>query len=215
MSEFSAILPDGSPMVIEILDNEHGLWVGEFAVATETGPYAHQTGSFEGTLSGNVLNATCEVFDGTEFTMTGTADGDKSLSLTRSDIPGVVLTFLPVTPLPAAMASRSDASFHFTAGSTNGRVVISSSPHAIHSNGTLTEYRGAWLGMPVTYWAYSSGYASCVIYVDPMCIITSNFAVYKLTDFPTATVTGTGQMTMYSSVIKAQVKVKITTTGSP
>ncbi|AIE86512.1 hypothetical protein [Fimbriimonas ginsengisoli] len=215
MSEFTATLPDGSPMEIEVLDNENGVWAGEFAVAAETGPYAHQIGSFEGRISGNTLTATCELADGSEFTMTGTADGNKSLKLTRSDIPGTVLNFVPVMPLEAAVTSRADVSFMLTTGGTNGRIVISNSPYSVQAGGTMTEYRGAWQGMAVTFWSYSSGYASCVIYVDPMCIITANFNSLKLSDFSTANQTGSGLMTMYSSVVRAQVKVKFTPIATP
>ena len=79
----------------------------------------------------------------------------------------------------------------------------------------MTEYRGAWLGLNVTFWAYSSGYASIVTYVDPMCIITSNITPYRLSDFSTVTSSGTGIMTMYSSVVRAQIKVKFVPTVSP
>lgn len=201
-------------MEIEILDNENGIWAGEFAVAAETGPYAHQVGSFEGKVSGNTLTATCELPDGTEFTLSGTANGNKSMTLTRSDIPGTPLTFLPVTLMTPA-ASRGEVSFKLTTGGTDGRVVLNDSPVSVQAGGTMTEYRGTWQGVSVTYWQYSSGYASVVIYVDPVCIITANFNSYRFSNFPTTTVTGAGRMTMYSSVTRTQIKVAFTPTASP
>jgi hypothetical protein len=213
MSEFEAILPDGSPMEIEILANDGERWSGEFAVAAETGPYAFQVGSFVGTVSGNRLNAVCEAVDGTEFTIDGTGNGDKGFKLTRSDIPGTVLNFQPVTPM-ATTPSRGETSFYLNTGGTNGRVILNSSPYAVH--GTIAEYRGSWNNLPTTFWAYESGTGSLVIYIDPLCVATSVFSNYRLADFPTKTVSSsTGQMTMYSTAIRAQVKFKTAVTASP
>ncbi len=214
LTEFTATLPDGSPMEIEILDNSSGVWAGEYAVATETGPYAHQVGSFEGTVSGTHLTATCENMDGTEFTLMGTANGNKSLLLTRSDIPGVTLNFQPVTPM--SPSARADVTFTFNTGSSTGKMTLSTTPYSSQAAGTLYEYRGSWLGLPVTFWAYNSGYASVITYVDPLCINSANFANLRLTDLGSVTATTAGsQLTMYSTVIRAQVKFKGSCTVSP
>jgi len=210
--EFTATLPDGSAMELEVLANANGVWAGEFAVAAETGPYAYQVGSFEGKVSGNTLTATCEISGGGEFTLTGSANGDKGLKLTRSDIAGTVLDFVPITPRVLA-ESRADVSFNLDTGSAKGRVVISDSPYSRFA--PLTEYRGSWLGLSVTFWQYDSGRANCNIFVDPACILTANFQQYKLSDFSSSTATGEGQMTMYSSVIRQQVRVKYTPVASP
>jgi len=67
---------------------------GDFAVATETGPDADQTGTVQGSIVGNSLNATCELADGTSIQLTGTSSSS-GLELTRSDFPGTVLHFTP------------------------------------------------------------------------------------------------------------------------
>jgi len=218
LSQYEAILPDGSAMEIEILANDKLAWEGEFAVATETGPYAHQTGSFEGTVSGKTLTATCEAVDGTTFTLTGTANGT-SLQLTRSDIPGTVLNFQPVQPLSPA-ATRADTSFNLkTGGSTGstgstGRVTLSTSPYSVQ--GTMTEYRGTWLGLNLTYWAYSSGYASMVIYCNDYAVETANFNTLRISDLGTVTQIGTsGRISVYSPVTKSQFHFPNISTVSP
>jgi len=212
-SEFSATLPDGSPMEIEILDDTGTVWSGEFAVATETGPYAHQVGSFEGTSSNGELFATCEAVDGTEFTMTGKKSGS-TLNLTRSDIPGVTLAFQPITPSPKR--GNADVNFTFNTGSTNAKGVMSNSPYSIQAGGTMYEYRGSWNGLNVTYWYYTSGYGTVVFYIDPFCILTVNFNKLKIADFGSATLSSnSGQLVMYSSIIRQQVKFPGSGTLSP
>jgi len=210
--EFTTTLPDGSAMELEVLANANGVWAGEFAVSAETGPYAHQTGSFEGKVSGNTLTATCEISDGGEFTLTGSANGDKGLKLTRSDIAGTVLNFVPVTPRVLA-ESRANVSFKLDAGASTGRVVISDSPY--YRISTITEYRGSWLGLRVSFWQWDDGHSTCDVYVDPSCIIAADFEQYKLSNFSSSTAIGEGRMTMYSSISKTQIKVKFAPVASP
>src|SRR5450432_240735 len=76
LSQFQATLPDGSVMELEILANDSLNWSGEYAVAAETGPYAFQDGTFDGTINGEAVTLNCDNDDGTSFTMTGTAKGD-------------------------------------------------------------------------------------------------------------------------------------------
>src|SRR6185312_17014421 len=83
LSQFQATLPDGSPMELEILSNDNLTWSGEYAVAAESGAYAHQNGTFVGTISGNSVTMNCVNNDGTTFTMSGTANGNQGFSLTR------------------------------------------------------------------------------------------------------------------------------------
>ncbi len=218
LSQYQATLPDGSPMEIEILANDDRAWEGEFAVAAETGPYAHQVGTFVGTVSGNKLSASCETPDGVSFDMTGTANST-GFQVTRSDIPGVVLNFQPVTPMPQK-GSRADTSFNLSTGSstgsygTSGRVTISTSPYSVQ--GTLTEYRGTWLGLNVTFWSYSSGFASVVTYCNDYAVNTANFANYKLSDFATARLSTTaGRTSVYSAVTRSQFQFPNQSNASP
>lgn len=218
LSQFQATLPDGSPMEIEILANDDRAWEGEFAVAAETGPYAHQTGTFEGSIAGNRLTATCQTPDGATFDFAGTTSGT-GLQLTRSDIPGTVLNFQPVTPMPQK-SSRADTSFNLSIGGTtgstgsSGRVTLSTSPFSVQ--GTLTEYRGTWLGLNVTFWAYSSGYASIVTYCNDYAVNTANFSSYRLSDFATARVSsGSGRLSVYSAVTKSQFQFPNQSNVSP
>lgn len=213
-SEYSANLPDGSPMIIEVLADENGVWAGEFVVATETGAYAHQVGSFEGIISGRNIAATGEIMGGDEFQMNGTINSDGSWSLTRSDIPAT-LTFRPVPHTEPAQA-RGEASFNFNTGTNSGRVVLNSTPYAVHNGGEITEYRGKWNNLDATFWSYRSGLGNLVIYVDPMCIATSVWTSYRISDFPTATVASSnGYMTMFSSITRQQVRFRTSVTASP
>jgi len=214
LSQYQAILPDGSPMEIEILANDNLAWSGEFAVAAETGPYAHQVGSFEGKVSGTTVSATCEAIGGTEFELTGTVNSASTMQLTRSDIPGTVLNFTLVKPQnPKA---RADTSFNMNTNGSNGRVTMSTNPFSVQGGGTMTEYRGTWLGLNVTFWAYSSGFATIVTYINDFAISTANFANYKLSDFGTASQTSSsGQVSVYSGVTKSQFKYRTTTQVSP
>lgn len=212
MSDYEATMPDGSVMVIEVLNNDHGMWVGEFVVSAETGPHAFEVGSFEGKVSGNNLTAVCEPVNGEEFQLEGVAHGSESMQLTRSDMPGVTLDFHVVA---GRSPGRADVSFLLTTGGTNNRVIINSTPYAYHGT-TITEYRGSWNGLPTTFWAYSSGTANVVIYVDPLVIETVVFGNYPISAFSTATVAAsTAQTTVYSNTIKAQVKFKGSATASP
>ena len=217
LSQFEAMLPDGSMMEIEILADNSVAWDGEFAVATETGPYAHQTGTFLGTISGNRVSATCEPMEGDSFTLTGTADG-KSLHLTRSDIPGTVLNFVPVMPMAAA--SREEVSFVLSTGTgtgstgTSGKATISTSPYSVQ--GTMTEYRGTWLGLNFTFWAYNSGYASIITYMNDYAINTASFQNLKIADLGMARqASGSGRASVYSPVTRIQFHFPNTTIVAP
>ena len=199
-------------MEIEIFANDNLAWNGDFAVAAQTGPYAFQTGSFEGTVSGNMLTANCTAADGTTFQLSGTSNGDSSFTLTRSDIPGTTLTFLPVAQ--SGPVKRADTSFILNTNNSSGRVVMSTSSYSVQ--GTLTEYRGTWLGVNVTFWAYFSGYASIVVYVNDYAVSMSNFTSYKLSDFGSASLTASGgRVSVWSPVTKTQFQFKNIATVSP
>jgi len=203
LSQYQATLPDGSTMEIEILSNDSLSWSGEYAVSAETGPYAYQDGTFDGTITGDSVTLNCDNDDGTSFTMTGTADGNGGFQLTRSDIPGTVLNFTSVAA--PKHKSLADVSFNLNVTGTNGRCVLSDQPYS-NSNG-LTEYRGTWQGLKVTFWAYSSGYANIVIYVNDYAIDSLNYLSYRLTDFSTVSKnSSSAYMNVYSPVTKVILK---------
>lgn len=213
-NRFQATLPDGSAMALVILGRENGTVAGSFAIAGED---ANQAGSFLGTASGNAIDFKCETPDGKEFTLSGSKGAGETLTLTRSDLPGQPLTFRPLAELPR-VGSRSPVSFLLTTGGTNGRVTIESEPASKTTSGTtiISEHKGTWAGVPVIFWAYSSGTANLTVYIDPMCVSSQIFANYRLADFGTKTiVAGSGQMTMYSSVTRSQIKYKVIPTASP
>ena len=204
-------------MVLVVDDRENGQWMGHFAIGGEKGPHSGQAGFFRGTAAGNHVEATCEAPDGGSFKIEGTLEGDNELTLTRSDIPGSAVAFHSVAPLPQPKV-KSPVSFMLTTGGTNGRVTVESEPASKTTSGTVTiaEHKGSWHGVPVIFWAYSTGTANLTIYIDPMCVSSQVFSNYRLTDFGTKTVVaGSGQMTMYSSVTRSQIKYKVTPTASP
>ncbi len=125
------------------------------------------------------MTLNCDNDDGTSFTMTGTASGDNGFKLTRSDIPGTVLNFTPVTP--SKVRAAADVSFNLNANGTSGRCVISDQPYS--NNSGITEYRGTWQSCKVTFWAYSTGYANIVVYINDYAIYNVTLASYRLTDF--------------------------------
>ncbi len=203
LSQFEATLPDGSVMELEILANDNLIWDGEYAVATETGPYAHQVGDFVGTISGSNVSMDCSNNDGSSFTMTGTSAGNKGFQLTRSDIPGVVLNFTPVTP-PSSPKSRADVSFNLNVNSSSGRCTISDQYYS--TNTAMTEYRGTWLGCKVTFWSYASGYAAIVIYVNDYAIDNVTLSTYRLSDFSTVTKpASSGRVTAYNPTSRTNI----------
>lgn len=203
LSQFQATLPDGSVMELEILSNDHLSWSGEYAVSAETGPYAYQDGTFDGTINGDSVTLDCDNDDGTAFTMTGLAEGDAGFRLTRSDIPGTILNFTPVTPLP--VKALAQVSFNLNVTGTNGRCSLSDQPYS-SSNG-LTEYRGTWQGINVTFWSYSSGYANISIQVNDYAIDSLNYASYRLSDFSTVSKnSSSGYVNVYSPATKAILK---------
>lgn len=201
-------------MALVVLGRENGTVAGSFAVA---GGDANQAGAFQGTASGNEIDFKCVADDGEEFTLSGRKDSGDTLTLTRSDFPGKPITFRPLAELPGS-GSRGPVSFLLTTGGTNGRVTVESIPASVTSAGgtTISEHKGTWQGVPVIFWAYSSGTANLTIYIDPMCVSSQVFSNYRLSDFGTKTVlAGTGQMTMYSSVTRTQIKYRVTPTVSP
>jgi hypothetical protein len=202
LSQYQTTLPDGSVMALEILSNDSLNWEGEYAVAAETGPYAHQVGDFDGTINGKNVTMTCNNNDGSSFTMTGTAQGNQGFQLTRSDIPGTVLNFTPVTP--AGLTARANASFNLNVTGSSGRCTISDQPYS--TNSSMTEYRGTWLGCNVTFWSYNSGYATIVVYVSDFAIDNVTLSRYRLSDFPTFTgAASSGKLTVYSPTSKATI----------
>jgi len=199
-------------MELEILVDDGQVLSGEFAVASISGADADQTGTFEGAVSGNTLNATADLEDGTSIQLTGTIS-ESGLKLTRSDIPGTVLDFTPVTPSNAAK-TRADVSFNLNVVGTSGRCVISDQPYSVQ--GVLTEYRGTWQGLKTTFWAYSSGYANITINVNDYAIESINLSNYRLSDFTTVTkASSSGYMNVYSPVTKVILKFGSTATVSP
>lgn len=91
---------------------------------------------------------------------------------------------------------------------------MSTDPYSIQ--GTMTEYRGTWLGLNVTFWSYSNGYATIVTYINDYAINTASFSSYKITDFGTLSLTSSsGQIAVYSAVTKSQFKYKTVTQVSP
>ncbi len=213
LSQFQTTLPDGSVMQLEVFHNADGTWDGNYAVAAITGPYAFQTGAFEGSINGTSITAFCSNSDGTLFQLTGTANGETSLSLSRSDIPGTALTFTAVAP-PRLSQRTTTTSFLLNTGAQSARATFSTTPYS--SNSVMTEYRGTWNNLPVTFWSYSQGSASIILYVDSLCIETMNFTTYRLSDFPTITQkSAISQTTTYSNTIKAQVRFNGTVMVSP
>lgn len=195
---FEAKLPDNSPMALEVFSNSGVSWTGDFAVGAESGPYAFQTGAFEGSIQGMVVNATCETGDGKEFELSGTANGDGTLDLMRSDIPGQTLHFVP-KPVTSPQ-SRANHSFTIRTGHTSGRATVSDVPK--HEMSGVRAYDGTWNGTPIRIWSYDSGRASLNIYLDYRFISTTVLSSYRLRDFPTVTTSGTSEI-LYDCVSPA------------
>jgi hypothetical protein len=203
-------------MVIDFVREENGVYSGSFALATEEGEHAQEAGSFFATASGGRLTADCTTVDGETFQMTGTTSGAEGLRLTRSDVASAPLAF---SRLPAASPSRGTVSFHLDGlAGTKGRVTLSDTPNSVQTSGgsTISEYKGTWQGVPVIFWSYSTGSANLVVYIDPLCVMSATFASYRLSDFPSKTLTsGGGNMTMYNVSLRTQLKFRTTPTVSP
>jgi len=203
MQQFQATMPDGSVMELVIFSNDSLSWSGEYDDSAETGPYAYQDGTFSGTKNGDNVTMNCLNDDGTSFTMTGTANGDSSFSLTRSDLPGTVLNFTPVA-VPKA-APTTDVSFNLNVTGSNGRCVMST--QVFSKQGGMTEYHGTWQGLNVIFWAYDSGYANIVIYINDYAIDSLTYASYRFSDFATVSKnSNSGYMNAYSPKTKVILK---------
>ena len=212
LSQFQATMPDGSTMELEILSNDNLSWSGDYAVSAETGPYAYEDGTFDGTISGDNVTLTCLNDDGTSFTMTGTSNGDSGFKLTRSDIPGTVLSFTSVPP--PRVTSLATVSFNLNVTGTSGRCNLSDQPYS--RQGNMTEYHGTWQGLTVIFWAYDSGYANIVIYINDYAIDSLTYASYKLSDFTSVTKnSNSGYVNVYSPVTKVILKFGAVGTVSP
>jgi len=198
-------------MEIEVFGNDAMGWSGTFAVAATTGPYAFQSGSFIGKIQGTSITADCEAVDGTEFQLTGTANGDASFALTRSDIPGTLLTFTPVQQ--SGLVQRANVTFTLNTSGTSSQVVLSTSPYS--TQGTLTEYRGTWKGLNLTFWSYSSGYASLALQVNDWAIGTINFSPFKISDIGATLSSVSGNVQMWSPVSKTMYKFGTSGSVSP
>jgi len=198
--QFRAILPDGSPMEIDIIGNDSFGWSGDFAVSAETGPFAFQVGRFHGSITGTSIAANCITGDGTEFTLNGTANGSSRLSLTRSDIPGIVLDFELLKPPATLQKPMAEVGFTLNTGKTSGRLTISDQP--FYSDPNMKRYRGTWQGLPAQFVAYSNGSAWVDSGTESAYSLTS-ISNYRLTDFATATrSSNSGEIGMYPPVGK-------------
>ncbi|HEU5118352.1 MAG TPA: hypothetical protein VFT74_17170, partial [Isosphaeraceae bacterium] len=168
-----------------------------------------------GTVSGDQLSMDCSADDGTTFQMTGSVNGSQELRLTRSDLPGQVLTFTRISE----SRGRGEISFFLDGLSgTKGRVVLGSDPVSTTTigNQTVREYRGTWLGVPVNFWSYSTGVSSVVVYNDPLCVTTLYLTNYSPADFTSKTATAVnGSMTVYNTTLKTQIRFKTLPTVSP
>ena len=199
-------------MELEIFSNDKLSWSGDYAVSAESGPYAYQDGSFDGTINGDSVTLNCVNDDGTTFTMAGTANGDNGFKLTRSDIPSTALSFTPVAS--PAIQERAEVSFNLNTTGASGRCVFSDQPYASYTG--MTEYRGTWQGLKVTFWAYSTGYANIVIYVNDYAIDSLSYSTYRLSDFSSVTKScSSGCMNVYSPVTKQILKFGAVGTVSP
>lgn len=136
--------------------------------------------------------------------MTGT-QGSNSFQLTRSDIPGTVLSFTLETPSPRFRAeSTSSVTTKLTLGlgGTTGKLTFSTTAYSVQ--GPMTEFRGNYAGVPATFWQYNTGLAKIVLSIDPITVDTATYNSLRLTDLPTVTVSSSSAfMTSYSTVSKA------------
>jgi len=204
MEQFQATMPDGSVMNLDIFSNDNINYSGDYAVSAETGPYAYQDGTFDGTIVGDMVTLNCQNNDGTSFTMTGTANGDLGFQLTRSDVPGTTLNFSEV-PAPKVRANTTDVSFNLNATGSNGRCVMST--QVFSKQGGMTEYHGVWQGCNVIFWAYDSGYANIVIYINDYAIDSLTYASYRFSDFSTVSKNASaGYMNVYNPKSKVILK---------
>jgi len=211
-SQFQATLPDGSAMELNIASNDSLSWSGDYAVSAETGPYAYESGTFVGTINGDAVTLNCDGDDGSAFTMTGISKGDSGFQLTRSDIPGTVLNFTLV-PAPKTKG-LADTSFNLNVTGSSGRCVMSD--QVFSRQGGMTEYHGTWQGLSVIFWAYDSGYANIVIYINDYAIDSLTFSSYRLSDFSTVTKNAnSGYMNAYSPKTKVILKFGAVGTVSP
>jgi len=205
--QYTATLPDGSPMDIEVVDEGAGEISGSFAVAATTGPYALEAGSFDGAVTGNSVSVDCTTADGDEFQMTG-KQGSNGFQLTRSDIPGTVLLFTLEAPSARPRAvPTSSVQTNLTLGTsgTTGKLTISTSAYSVQ--GPLTEYRGTFAGVPATFWQYNTGQSSIVLGIDPISLDTATYASLRLTDLPTVKAgTSAATMTTYSTITKTSFR---------
>jgi len=210
-SQYTANLPDGSPMDIEVVDEGAGVISGSFAVAATTGPYAFEAGAFEGSIVGNSVSVDCTTSDGTEFQMTGT-QGSNSFQLTRSDIPGTVLTFTfeaADTPSRAIPTSSVSTNCTLGTGGSSGKLTINTTPFSVQGGGVLTEYRGTYAGVAATFWQYNTGQANIVLNIDPITIDSATYSSLRVTDLPTVTATSsTASLTSYSTTTRTQFKTR-------
>jgi len=203
LEQFQATMPDGSVMELSIFSNDNINYSGDYAVSAETGPYAYQDGTFDGSIVGNSVTLNCQNNDGTSFTMTGTANGDLGFKLMRSDIPGTTLSFAEV-PTPKVKA-HTDSSFNLNVTGTSGRCVMSD--QIFSRQGGMTEYHGTWQGLVVYFWAYDSGYANIVIYINDYAIDSLTYASYRFSDFGTVSKnSNSGYMNAYSPKTKVILK---------
>ncbi|AIE84561.1 hypothetical protein OP10G_1193 [Fimbriimonas ginsengisoli Gsoil 348] len=186
-----ATLPDGSPMVLEVLPDSSDHWNGDFVVAAETGIYAFQEGVFEGSVKGSSVEATCELEDGAEFQLTGKMNRDGSLDLIRSDISGQTLHFVRQAASPHP--SRANISFNLTTGPMSGVATISDQPD--FNSGGVKGYSGTWNDAFLRVWLYDSGPANLNVHPDNRSSAMSSRFSFRLSNFASTTVTVDNEIT--------------------
>jgi len=194
-SLYKTTLPDGSPMIIDVMENSGGFLIGAFSVSAISGPYADQAGAFGGHIDGRSIQLDCTTTEGDQFTLSGTATSN-GFDLSRSDIPGTVLSFLPVTPPKAP--TRSNVSFKFNAGGKTGQVSLSSTP--VYSDSRSTEYGGSCNSTPIYVTFYSDGKATIIWDLGRnTASAIAKFTGYRFEDISTKTITATSGHAMVTT----------------
>jgi hypothetical protein len=137
---YTADLPDGAEMDLVLSETAGGEWSGSMNEASSTDAAENISGVFAGSRTGNAVSA--QILTDTEVSIEieGSYQADRTIHLSRSDMPGVVLVFRPLQH-SSAPVSRASVKFYIKfSGSASSAITADSTP--TYTDTHFTYYSG-------------------------------------------------------------------------
>jgi len=169
-SSFSALLPDGSPMSLNVESGQPSFFDADFWVLSQAGADAFEGGSCYGDVSGQTVQAACVDETGANFQLTGQAV-QGGYDLTRSDIPGSTLQFRSSDVIQATTLTTIQFPYQIDiAGSYRATV-----KGVINDGNVASELKGTFALMPTTVVFYGQSFTTITVDISEFAHLYAEF----------------------------------------